>query len=152
MSRSWSPSPPFAGYEICSWHSIIRSPVAPRPCLGTLSFLNYLRRILVVSEPNKFGMSEMIRSGPFQKLNLCDHLRSHPNTFLYLLRSEALTPAAGGRFGKVDERTFWSSQTFEPLEDFTACCRHESGPHACGTDEVFAAVEASESTPRLLGM
>src|SRR5271154_2078494 len=142
MSRSWSPSPPFVGYEICSWHSIIRSPIAPRPCLVTLSFLNYLRRILVVSEPNKLGMSQVIRSRPFQKLNFRDHLRPYPNTFLHFLRSEALTPPAGGRFGKVCERAFWSSQMFEPLENFTACCRHESGPHACGIDEFFAAVEA----------
>jgi hypothetical protein len=72
-----------------------------RPCLVTLSFLNYLRGFLVVSDPDKFGMSQMIRSGPFHKLNLCENLRSHPNTFLHLPRSEALTPPAGGRFGKV---------------------------------------------------
>jgi hypothetical protein len=45
-----------------------------RPCLVTLSFLNYLRGFLVVSDPNKFGMSQMSSSGPFHKLNLCDNL------------------------------------------------------------------------------
>jgi hypothetical protein len=45
-----------------------------RPYLVTLSFLNYLRGFLVVSDPNKFGMSQMISSGPFHKLNLCDNL------------------------------------------------------------------------------
>jgi hypothetical protein len=33
----------------------------------TLSFLNHLRRILIVSLADKFGMSQMISPGPFQK-------------------------------------------------------------------------------------
>jgi hypothetical protein len=51
----------------------------------------------------------MVGSGPFQKLNLCDQLESHPNTSLHLRGSEALThrPATGsgrltkGHFGVV---------------------------------------------------
>jgi hypothetical protein len=123
MSRSRSLSTPFVGYEICSWHSIIRSPNTQGPCLVTLSFLNYLRWILVVSETDKFGMSQMISSGPFQKLNLRDNLRPHPNTFLHLLRSEALTPPADGRFGKIGERAFRGSQMFDRLEHFPPCRR-----------------------------
>ena len=76
----------------------------PAPCIVTLSFLNHLRRILIVSEPDKFGMSQMISPGPFQKLNLRDHLRQYPNTLLHLLRSKPLTLAAGRRFREIDER------------------------------------------------
>jgi hypothetical protein len=84
----------------------------------------------------------MIRSGPFQKLNLRDHLRSHPNTFLHLLRSEALTPPPGHRFGKVGERAFCGSEMVEPLEHLTPCRRHEPGPHARRINKILAAVKA----------
>ena len=43
----------------------------------------------------------MAGSRPFQKLNLCDQLGPHPNTSLHLPGSEALTPPAGLRFGKL---------------------------------------------------
>jgi hypothetical protein len=56
MSRAWSLSPPFVGYEICPWHSIILSPTTPEACLVTLSFLNYLRRAVgLLSEAEDGG-------------------------------------------------------------------------------------------------
>jgi hypothetical protein len=60
----------------------------------------------------------MAGSRPFQELNLRDKLGSHPNTSLHLPGSEALTPPAGIRFGKIDERAFRRSQVFDPFEDF----------------------------------
>jgi hypothetical protein len=57
----------------------------------------------------------MVGSRPFQKPNICDHLGSHPNRTLHLLGSEALTPPAGDRFGKIDERASRRSQVLESL-------------------------------------
>jgi hypothetical protein len=84
---------------MCSWQQIIRDPKTPKLCIATLSFLNHLRRRLIVSQPDKFGMSQMIRPGPLQKPR--NHLRPHPNTFLHLLCGEPLAPSAGDRFRQI---------------------------------------------------
>jgi hypothetical protein len=66
---------------MCSWQQIIRGPKTPKWCIVTLSFLNYLRSRLIFSKPHELGRLQVIRPCPFQKLDLRDHLRSHPNTF-----------------------------------------------------------------------
>ena len=61
------------------------------------------RRIFVVSKCNELGVSQVIGTGPLQKLNLCDYLRATPNTFLHFLRGKPLTHRSGvgsGRFAK----------------------------------------------------
>jgi hypothetical protein len=65
-----------------------------------VGFPNHLRRILVFSESDELGMSQVVGAGPLQELDSCNQLRAHPNTLLHLLRSEPLAPSASGRFGK----------------------------------------------------
>src|SRR3984885_13428286 len=86
----------------------------------------------------------MVGSRPFQKLNLCDHLGSHPNTSFHLLGSEALTPPAGLGFGKIDERAGRGSPVFEPFGDFTPCRTHESGAHTRCVNKTVVAVETHD--------
>jgi hypothetical protein len=142
MSSYGSPSRFFVGYEMCSWQQIMLNPKTPRLCIATLSFLNHLRRHLIFSQPYKFGMPQMIRPRPFQKLDPRDHLRPHPNTFLHLLRSESLAPPAGDRLRQINEGAVRDFQMLQPLEDRTPGRRNQAGPHPSCIDKVLAAVES----------
>jgi len=54
---------------------------------SALCFPDRLQGIFVVSQSNKLGMSQVVRPGPLQELDPCDHLRARPNTFLHFLGS-----------------------------------------------------------------
>ena len=49
--------------------------ITPADCL---SFLNNPPRIFVISQRNKFGMTQMIRTGPFEEINPRDGFRPRP--------------------------------------------------------------------------
>ena len=84
----------------------------------------------------------MIGTSPLQELDLCDYLRTQPNTFLHFLRSKPLTPPASGQLRKVSERAFRRLQVFNPFEDLASCCRDEASPHSGCVNEILSTVEA----------
>jgi hypothetical protein len=100
------------------------------------------RRIFVVSKCNELGVSQLNGTGPLQKLNLCDYLRAHPNTFLHFLRGKPLTPSARGGLGKVREGALGRLQVLNPLKNLASRRRDQAGPHPGCVNEVLPTVEA----------
>jgi hypothetical protein len=49
-------------------------------------FFDYIPGFLILPQPNKLRMPQVILSRPLKKTDLRDYLRSNPNTFLHLFR------------------------------------------------------------------
>src|ERR1700743_3153873 len=55
-------------------------------------FLHPFYRDLILTQPHELRMPQVIRVGPFQKIDLCHDFRSNPYALLHFLRRHRFAP------------------------------------------------------------